>query len=130
MLNRIVLIGRLTKDPELRYTQSGIAVCSFPLAVNRAYKGADGERAADFIDITVWRQQAENCAAYLSKGKLAAVDGRLETQAYEAKDGSKRKGYYVTADNVRFLSPKEGGEAKAPALPEDVPPFGDEDVPF
>lgn len=130
MLNRVVLIGRLTKDPDLRYTQGGVAVCSFTLAVDRAYRGADGERGVDFIDVTVWRQQAENCAAYLAKGKLAAVEGRLETQAYEAKDGGKRKAYYVTADGVRFLSPKEGGEAKAPTLPEDVPPPGDGDLPF
>ena len=78
MLNRIVLIGRLTQDPELRYTKNGIAVASFTLAVDRRYKNAEGERETDFIDVVVWRQQAENCANYLSKGKLCAVDGSLQ----------------------------------------------------
>ena len=75
MLNRVVLIGRLTRDPELRYTPSGVAVASFTLAVDRNFKNAQGEREADFINIVVWRQLGENCANYLSKGKLAAVDG-------------------------------------------------------
>ena len=91
MLNRVVLIGRLTRDPELRFTQSGIAVASFTLAVDRNFKNANGERETDFIDIVVWRQQAENCANYLSKGKLVAVDGSLRIRTYEAQDGSKRK---------------------------------------
>ena len=103
MLNRIVLIGRLTRDPELRFTQSGVAVCSFTLAVDRNFKSASGERETDFIDIVVWRQQGENCANYLSKGKLAAVDGQLRTRTYETQDGQKRKAFEVVADNVRFL---------------------------
>ncbi|MBR2783088.1 MAG: single-stranded DNA-binding protein [Firmicutes bacterium] len=109
MLNRVVLIGRLTRDPELRFTQSGIAVCSFTLAVDRNFKSANGERETDFIDIVVWRQQGENCANYLSKGKLAAVDGQLHVRNYETQDGQKRRAYEVVADNVRFLSPKDGG---------------------
>lgn len=91
MLNRIVLIGRLTQDPELRYTKNGIAVASFTLAVDRRYKNAEGERETDFIDVVVWRQQAENCANYLSKGKLCAVDGSLQLRSYEAKDGTEEK---------------------------------------
>ena len=141
MLNRVVLIGRLTRDPELRFTQSGIAVCSFTLAVDRNFKSASGERETDFIDIVVWRQQGENCANYLSKGKLAAVDGQLRVRSYETQDGQKRRAYEVVADNVRFLSPKEGGSTPsgaaygAPAGPEPSP-FGagdmvsDDDLPF
>ncbi|MBQ6536447.1 MAG: single-stranded DNA-binding protein [Firmicutes bacterium] len=141
MLNRVVLIGRLTRDPELRFTQSGIAVCTFTLAVDRNFKSANGERETDFIDIVVWRQQGENCANYLSKGKLAAVDGQLRVRSYETQDGQKRKAYEVVADNVRFLSPKEGGPAPSGAAygastASEPSPFGagdmvgDDDLPF
>ena len=140
MLNRIVLIGRLTRDPELRFTQSGIAVASFTLAVDRNFKNAAGERETDFIDIVVWRQQAELCAKYLSKGKLAAVDGSLHIRNYETQDGQKRKAAEVVADSVRFLSPKDGGSSdsyNAPAS-QGGSPFGegsdemvgDDDLPF
>lgn len=115
MLNRIVLIGRLTKDPELRHTQSGKAVCSFTLAVDRPYTGADGSREADFINIVVWNKTAENCAQYLSKGKLAAVDGRLQIRSYEDKNGQRRYVTEVVAEAVRFLSPKsEGSQSREP----------------
>ena len=107
MLNRVVLIGRLTKDPELRYTPNGVAVTSFALAVDRNFKSAQGERETDFINILVWRQLAENCANFLAKGKLAAVDGRLQIRSYEGQDGQKRTMAEVIAENVRFLSPKE-----------------------
>lgn len=107
MLNRVVLIGRLTKDPELRYTPNGVAVTSFALAVDRNFKSAQGERETDFINILVWRQLAENCANFLAKGKLAAVDGRLQIRSYEGQDGQKRTMAEVVAENVRFLSPKE-----------------------
>lgn len=106
MLNRIVLIGRLTKDPELRYTQSGKAVGSFTLAVDRPYIGNDGNRETDFINIVVWNKSGENCAQYLAKGKMAAVDGRLQIRPYEDKNGQKRYATEVVADNVRFLTPK------------------------
>lgn len=106
MLNRIVLIGRLTKDPELRYTQSGKAVCAFTLAVDRPYLANNGNREADFINIVVWNKTAENCAQYLGKGKLAAVDGRLQIRSYDGQDGQRRYITEVIADNVRFLSPK------------------------
>lgn len=105
MLNRVVLIGRLTRDPELRYTKNGTPTASFTLAVDRAYKNEAGERETDFIDVVVWRQMAEHCANYLAKGKLAAVDGKLQIRAYPAQDGSKRKAVEVVADTVRFLSP-------------------------
>ena len=136
MLNRVVLIGRLTKEPELRFTQGGTAVGSFTLAVDRPYKGQDGEKQTDFIDVTVWRQLAETCAQYLSKGKLAAVDGSLQTRTYEAQDGSKRKVYFVSADQVRFLSPKDqqGATQQAETEPMMDGPFGqasdDDDLPF
>jgi len=140
MLNRIVLIGRLTRDPELRYTQSGIPVASFTLAVDRNFKNAQGERETDFINIVVWRQQAENCAQYLSKGKLAAVDGNLQLRSYTGNDGIKRTVAEVNADTVRFLSPKEGGSSYAPAAPpKESAPYsseqeeemlGDDDLPF
>lgn len=101
MLNRCVLIGRLTKDPELRYTQSGKAVCTFTLAVDRRF-----EKQADFINIVAWNKAGESCANYLNKGKLAAVDGELHIRSYETTDGRKAYVTEVVADNVRFLSPK------------------------
>ena len=106
MLNRIVIIGRLTRDPELKTTTNGTAVASFTLALDRTYKNANNERETDFIPVVVWRQQAETCAQYLSKGKMAAVEGRLQIRSYEDKEGHKRTAAEVVADNVRFLSPK------------------------
>lgn len=103
MLNRVVLIGRLTKDPELRYTPNGVAVASFTLAVNRSRLNAQGEKEADFIPIIVWQKRAENCANYLSKGSLIAVDGRLQVRTYDSKDGQRRWVTEVVAEDVRFL---------------------------
>lgn len=99
MLNRIILIGRLTRDPELKYTPNGVAVCSFTLAVDRKFN----KNETDFIDIVVWRGLAENCANYLHKGRLTAVEGRLQIRTYETQDGQKRKVAEVVADDVRFL---------------------------
>lgn len=145
MLNRIILIGRLTRDPELRYTQSGIARASFTLAVDRNYKSASGEKETDFIDIVVWRQLAETCANYLSKGKLAAVEGSLQIRSYQAQDGTNRRAAEVVADNVRFLSPKDSGSMgssaayhQSPAREESSPfvggmddqMVGNDDLPF
>ncbi len=109
MLNRIVLIGRLTRDPELRFTPNGRAVCSFTLAVDRNFTSQDGTRETDFINIVVWGKQAENCGQYLAKGRMAAVDGRLQIRSFEGNDGQKRYVTEVVADNVRFLSSREGG---------------------
>lgn len=103
MLNRIILIGRLTADPQLRYTANGNAVTNFTLAVNKSFVGQDGERGADFIDVVVWRKLAEACANHLAKGRLAAVEGRLEIRSYEDQQGVRRKAAEVVADNVRFL---------------------------
>lgn len=113
MLNRIILIGRLVRDPELRFTPSGKAVCQFTLAVDRQYADQNGERQADFINIVVWGKAGESCAQYLAKGRLAAVDGRLQIRTYFGqKDGEKRRATEVIAENVRFLSPKDDGSAK------------------
>lgn len=103
-MNRIVLIGRLVREPELRYTQTGIAVASFTIAVNRPFLNQKGQREADFIDIVVWRNQAENCANYLSKGRLVGVDGRLQIRSYETADGQRRRVAEVVADRVEFLN--------------------------
>jgi single-strand DNA-binding protein len=109
MLNRVILIGRLTKEPELRYTPSGTAVAKFTLAVDRR-QAKDREKEADFIDIVVWQKQAENCANYLGKGRLVAVDGRLQVRSYEDSQGIRRKAAEVVAENVRFLDrAKEAG---------------------
>ena len=137
MLNRIVLIGRLTKDPELRYTPNGKAVASFTLAVDRSFKNQQGEREADFINIVVWGTQAENCANYLAKGKLAAVDGRLQIRSFEGQDGQRRWITEVVADNVRFLSPKGGSGGSSGSSGYNEPgnmgsevDFSDDDIPF
>src|SRR5437868_132598 len=109
-LNRVVLIGRLANDPELKYTPSGIAVSSFRLAVDRRFSNAQGERETDFIDIVVWRQDAEFAANYLGKGRLVAVDGRLQIRSWVAQDGTKRRSAEVVADDLRGLDrPREGG---------------------
>lgn len=103
MLNRIILIGRLTRDPELRFTPNGRAVCSFTLAVDRPFTSQDGNRETDFINIVVWGKQAENTAQYLAKGRLTAVEGRLQIRSYEDNNGQRRTAAEVVADNVRFL---------------------------
>ena len=108
MLNKVVLIGRLTRDPELRYTSSGIPVARFTLAVNRNYANQQGEREADFIPIVVWRGQAETSARYLNKGRLVAVAGRIQTGSYETPDGQRRYTTEVVADEVRFLDWGDG----------------------
>ena len=105
-MNKVVLIGRLTRDPELRYTGNNTAVASFTLAVNRPFSNQQGEREADFINIVVWRKQAENVKNYLSQGSQAAVEGRLQTRTYDDNNGQKRYITEVVADNVEFLGSK------------------------
>lgn len=117
MINRVVLVGRLTRDPEMRYTQSGIAVARFTLACDRPFTGQDGKKETDFIDCLVWRKQAENVAQYLKKGNMAGVDGRLQISSYEAQDGTRRQRAEVVADSVRFLEPKGQGQSSAPSQP-------------
>lgn len=137
MLNRVVLIGRLTKDPELRYTPSGVAVATFTLAVDRNFKNSNGERDTDFIPCVVYRQLAELCANYLSKGKLASVDGRLQIRSFEGQDGQRRWVTEVIAENVQFLSPKENGNSgnNTTGNTSNVGTYGhevslDDDIPF
>lgn len=113
MLNRVVLIGRLTKDPELRYSPSGVAVTNFTLAIDRKFKNAQGERETDFIPVVMFKQLAELCANYLAKGKLASVDGRIQVRTYNDKDGQKRWITEVVAEDVHFLSPKDGGSGSS-----------------
>ncbi|MGG0643761.1 single-stranded DNA-binding protein [Sporosarcina gallistercoris] len=121
MINRVVLVGRLTKDPELKYTQSGIAVTRFTLAVNRPFSSQSGEREADFINCVAWRKQAENTANFLRKGSLAGVDGRIQTSNFEGQDGKRVFMTEVVADSVQFLEPRNansersGSQDSAPA---------------
>ncbi|SFR12006.1 single-stranded DNA-binding protein [Desulfoscipio geothermicus] len=110
MLNRVILIGRLAQDPELRYTPNGVPVATFTLAVGRQYTNRQGERveATDFIDIVVWQKLAETCTNHLGKGRLVAVEGRLQVRSYDDSQGIRRKAAEVVANDVRFLDwPKE-----------------------
>lgn len=105
-MNRTILVGRMTRDPELKYTPTGVAVANFTLAINRPFKNAEGNNEADFINIVVWRKPAENTAQYTKKGSLVGVDGRLQSRSYGDKDG---KTVYVTevvADSIQFLDTK------------------------
>ncbi|MBP3799945.1 MAG: single-stranded DNA-binding protein [Bacilli bacterium] len=106
MMNKVFLIGRLTRDPELRYTGNNTAVASFSIAVNRNFTNQSGEREADFINIVVWRKQAENVKNYLTQGSQVAIDGRIQTRSYDDQDGKKRYVTEVVADNVEFLGSK------------------------
>ena len=113
MLNHIVTMGRLVRDPELRHTQSGLPVCSFSIACDRDYKGADGEKATDFLDIVAWRQTAEFVSKYFTKGRMAVVDGRLQLRDWTDRDGNKRRSAEIVANSVNFgdSKPKEQGQA-------------------
>ncbi|TSB47524.1 single-stranded DNA-binding protein [Alkalicoccobacillus porphyridii] len=106
MLNRVVLVGRLTKDPELRYTPNGVAVANFTLAVNRPFSNQQGDREADFINCVVWRKPAENVANFLNKGSLAGVDGRVQTRSYDNNEGRRVFVTEIVADSVQFLEPR------------------------
>ncbi|WP_407270293.1 single-stranded DNA-binding protein [Radiobacillus sp. PE A8.2] len=106
MMNRVVLVGRLTKDPELRYTPNGVAVATFRLAVNRPFTNQQGENEADFINCIVWRRTAENVANYLKKGSLAGLEGRIQTRNFDGQDGKRVFMTEVVADNVQFLEPR------------------------
>jgi len=136
MLNRVVLIGRLTKDPELRYTPTGVAVANFTLAIDRNFKNAQGEREADFIPCVVYRQLAEFSANYLAKGKLTAAEGRIQVRTYTGQDGQKRWVTEVVVENVHLLSPKDNsGGGNLSTSPGGTGSFGhevnlDDDIPF
>lgn len=111
MLNRIVLMGRLTSDPELRRTGSGTAVSSFSIAVDRDFKGQSGEKETDFIDIVAWRNTAEFVSKYFTKGRMAVVEGRLQIRDWKDKEGNNRRSAEVVADNVYFGDSKRDGDA-------------------
>ena len=106
MINRVILVGRLTKDPEYRQTPSGVSVATFTLAVNRSFTNSQGEREADFINVVVFRKQAENVSKYLSKGSLAGVDGRIQSRNYENNEGRRVFVTEVVADSVQFMDSK------------------------
>jgi single-strand DNA-binding protein len=117
MLNSVILIGRLTKDPELRYTPSGQAVTTFTLAVDRGYQNQQGQKETDFINIVTWAKQAENVANYVKKGRLVAVEGRIQTRNYENNEGKKVYVTEVVAENVKFLESAKDRGGDAPPLP-------------
>ena len=142
-MNKVFLIGNLTKDPELTSTSTGISVCKFTLAVSRRFMNADGTREADFLPIIVWRNQGENCAKYLKKGSKAALIGTIQTRSYDAQDGGKRYVTEIIADDVQFLSGRETVAEQALSEGGDAPAFEpkkyekktelkpvDEDLPF
>lgn len=125
MLNHIVLMGRLTRDPELRRTQSGTAVAAFALAVDRDFKGDDGEKKTDFIDIVAWRNTAEFVSKYFTKGRMAVVEGRLQIRPWTDKDGNKRRSAEVVADNVYFGDSKRDGDSGQSGGYGAAPSYGD-----
>ena len=134
MLNKIFLMGRLTRDPDLRRTKSGTPVASFSLAVDRDYKGQGGERETDFIDCTAWRGTAEFVSNYFTKGRMAVVEGRLQVTDYKDRDGNPRRSWTVVADNVYFGDSKRvSGSNTEEAPPENLRELTEEeegDLPF
>ncbi len=133
MFNKVILIGNLTRDPEVRYTPQGTSVCNFGMAVNRKYKqGEEMKEEVTFINIVVFGKQADTCAQYLNKGSSALVEGRLQERRWETEDGQKRSKHEVVAQNVRFLSKKQAGAGAdqysqggmpAPEETTDIEPF-------
>ena len=143
MINRVILVGRLTKDPEYRQTPNGVSVATFTLAVNRPFTNSQGEREADFINVVVFRRQAENVNNYLSKGSLAGVDGRIQSRSYENQEGRRVFVTEVVADNVQFMDSKGSNQQKNQSQQQGQAPAGnnpfandnnanidDDDLPF
>lgn len=131
-MNKVILIGNLTKDPDVRTTGSGTSVCTFRIAVSRRFANQQGERMSDFFDVVAWRQLADLCGRYLAKGRKVAVVGELQNRSYDAKDGTKQYVTEVVAESVEFLTPKGTG-ASAPAHVPDASDFqeiDDENLPF
>jgi len=144
-INRVVLVGNLTRDPELRHTPSGTAVCKLRIAVNTRQKDATSGEWGDkpnYFDVTVWGNQGENCAQFLSKGRPVGIDGRLDWREWDAQDGTKRQAVEIIADNVQFLGSRDGGgggegggnqfvpAAAAAAENADFTTQADDDIPF
>ena len=121
MINNVVLVGRMTKDPELRYTPSGIPMARFTIAVNRTFTGQSGEREADFIGCIAWRKQAENLANFMKKGSLIGVEGRIQTGSFEGQDGKRVYTTDVIADAIQFLEPRGNGQAPQPQQEQQPP---------
>ncbi len=137
-MNKVILIGNLTRDPELNTTNSGVAVCRFSIAVQRRFASADNGPQADFFNIVVWRGQAENCHKFLKKGSKCCVVGRLQNSSYEAQDGTKRYTTDIVADEVEFLASRNG-EGGADTMPSagkpstgtaELEPIDDDSLPF
>ena len=135
-MNKIILIGNLTRDPELRSTSSGVTVCSFTIAVNRRFGGQDGERVTDYFRINAWRQMGESCGKYLAKGRKVAVTGELHPRSYVDKNGDTRFALDVNASEVEFLTPRGTGvQAECPADGREQDEYGftdltTDDIPF
>lgn len=139
-VNKVLLLGNLTRDPELRYTPQGAAVCEFSLALNRAYTSKQtGQRVEEvsFVDVVAWARTAELCAEYLKKGRQVFVEGRLTQDRWESPEGKKMSKLRVTAETVTFLGGRPSGEGRpggapgsSPATPEEPPPETDPDMPF
>lgn len=134
-MNKVYLIGNLTRDPELAVTNSGISVCRFSIAVQRRYSNAEGERDVDFFNIVVWRAQGENCHKYLKKGSKCAIVGALQTRSYDAQDGTKRNITEIIAEEVEFLTTKSSldnnervTENKSEVT--ELEPIDDDNLPF
>ena len=132
MINRWIGIGRLTKDPDMRYLPNGTAVTSFTLAVDRPFTNSSGEKEADFINIVTWRQLAENCANYLRKGRLCAVEGRIQVRHYDNNEGRRVYVTEVVADNVRFLNSgrEDSGQRGGYGNAGNTDPFRDDGKPI
>lgn len=128
-MNKVILIGNLTKDPESQTTSNGTTVCRFTLAVQRRFSNADGEKEVDFLNIVTWRTLAENCIKYLTKGKKVAISGSIQTRSYEANDGTKKYITEIMADEVKFLSSSTNqGTEKVEKIDESK--INDNDLPF
>lgn len=128
MINRVILVGRLTADPEIRYTQTGIAVASYRIAVDRAFKSANGEKQTDFINCVTWRKQAELMGEYVKKGYLVGVEGSLQMRKFQTKEGENRTVYEVVTDNISFLD--RGGRGGGGAGAQDTSHYpSDQDAP-
>jgi single-strand DNA-binding protein len=137
-MNKLFLIGNLTRDPEMSETATGVAFCRLGIAVNRPYQGSDGERTTDFFNVTVWRTHAENCGRYLKKGSKVAIVGSLQNRQYEDKDGNKRQVTDIIANEVEFLSVRTQGDGMDMEMPEPIrrsdrpalEPVNEDDLPF
>ena len=135
-MNKVILVGNLTKDPELITTNTGVSMCRFTVAVQRRFASSDGNRETDFIPVVVWRSQADNCYKYLKKGSRAGVVGSIQTRNYEGQDGQKRYVTEIVADEVEFLSTRSAEEGKEivsdkkPAVDDFEPVVDDDDLPF